>query len=828
MKRCKRVFIKFLVVCTLLNSFPMVALATQSEIEEPVEVFVTNPNFKVDVSSVVTAVEQVESKVDAVSKSVEVLSKNSEIIIDKLGTKSAAAVTEVYSINNNIATAYYKPESDEIYNLEEIVLSKGFANAYTGFFDLDWTEPYTGGAESRALEILGYDFLLANESYDGKVYNAEKINSGISYQTAIMDIYKALGLEIQEVACYYSASTKENLINSPAIKNLSWIVNDLDVSRGRTEVFVTRTNPSYYVEKAKRELHLSDDTTSAHNTITSGEFIVLLKAMMELYGEPVISDGEMNQLLQVYGVEIPNYLTNPQKYAYMYLRARGIIVDNTIDFTTALTLEQMLDMLMRVQDVDSRATLKEIQVTMDISDELVAAGYFPRTAGITYGSDAIQIKQEIYGEVTYYDYYIRKVDTGFTSDNIYVPLDVYNLSDSQSISGVVNYGVELIDGIEYYHLQINPVSPNSEYFSRNAAYIGIDGQWLLLAENGNNKVVAIQQGGGKYTYDKQGSNIIYTIRDTTSDGNVLIASADNNSLWSKIKSLFEPVTVKANPADGNTRIKLTIYNVSNIDTSAYESVEEWAMSYNQVMALAEFDKANDSMQVVLPKNYVSQFIASIKRTSDSISKHPAITALSTIEGDSLLVSYRELVDLGIIYDTKEVLSAEMYDNSILVLDTKYGRVTLNNGSRCIVVGTNTYRCSGSNVLWTPDIVNNDLLIDFRAIYGWTGNIVNTVVTGDGDSYTVNIEPISDSTQYSYLSENTIRMVNIFESGSSVSVVPELVVDFQYNDFMMYAEKNTEDLTATCEFLKKDSNYIEPKVMVMVDKLDNKESALKSM
>ena len=74
-------------------------------------------------------------------------------------------VTALHSINNRIDGCFYKPKLSETMDLMHYVIDNGgFASVYTESFDRDNEDEYKPhGTQTRALEILGYDFLLSNE-----------------------------------------------------------------------------------------------------------------------------------------------------------------------------------------------------------------------------------------------------------------------------------------------------------------------------------------------------------------------------------------------------------------------------------------------------------------------------------------------------------------------------------------------------------------------------------------------------------------------------------------------------------------------------------------
>lgn len=688
-------------------------------------------------------------------------------LTEAMGLKGSAAVTEVFSLNNRIKNCYYKPCVEEIYMLEEYVMLQGdMASAYTGFFDLTADSPYTGNQECRELEILGYDFLLAEESYDGSQYHVKRVEGAISKQTAVMDIYKALGIEIQQIQLYHSRQEKKDMVNSPAVKNLPWLVNDIDASRGRTDVFITRTNPLYYVEKAKSDLHWNDADVSSTESMTLGEFIVRVADMMDLYGEPVISQAEMNVLLQVFGGNIPTSLTGPQRDAYVYLRSRGILTDEYQVFSSALTFKQMIEILMRVKDVDSRQNLKEIQVTMDISDSLINKGFFPKNVILTSGTDAIQIAEDYdYTEVTVYDYFISVDGLGFnTNSKPYIPIDLNNPTLSSGFLGASVLGYETINGGQYVHVKINAAG-ESEYFNGVQEMTGLSTAFIMVDGSNPDRRVVFEQGGGIYTTSTAMGDILATNRlpfdqDVGAWAGYVDKERSTNgtqseeNLLSRIVGLFKPISVKAADPSSDPVVEMTIFNWSNVDQDPAINDQTQLDIYSQIYV----DSNTDTAVLKMNKSYVDTFRQNIKRKADSpVGNSRLVIGIAQVSGNTL-VPVKDLVEWGLVYEP----DVWDFSDGILVLDTQYGRVILNQNINTVVAGTTLYKIAPSTMLFTG-VRAEDLMVDFRAVYGWSANIADITMTGTGDSYSIGIAEYDEDNKALPLKSNNIEINKYFRN-----------------------------------------------------------------
>jgi len=411
-------------------------------------------------------------------------------------------VTEIYSVNNGLENCYYKPYLKDAGLIEDYVKENGnFVSAYTGYFDLNHTDEYKpSGSSNRALEILGYDFLLQSESFaEGEYKPVETLPNYVTRLTAVMDLYKALGLNKFDYTLSYASVPESTIKQSPAVVGLP--TDKVNSSKGRTSVFITRTNPSLYKQKAITDLRFSSYDLSSTDSITAGDFIVLTMTMMNYYGAPVMSDQEMNAMLQVYGADVPTYLTSIQQDAYLYLKARGILNDDSIDFSKPVGLTQMLEILMCVKDEASRTSFKDIQVTMEVGDDLISKGYFPKTVELVDGADAIEVTKKIdFSKAEAYDYYVEVTkDTLFVDskgnpvDTIFVP-SIPEDPSSEALPKVKYNGIIDINGASYYHIQIPILTEDSNYMQLTNGWIQLN----TLSNSDKPYYIWIEQGGGIY------------------------------------------------------------------------------------------------------------------------------------------------------------------------------------------------------------------------------------------------------------------------------------------------------------------------------------------
>lgn len=336
-------------------------------------------------------------------------------------------VTVVHSLNARMNTAsdtgvYYMPTQEDLpLDLQALIesgtcsgsqLHQGFAAAYMGLYDIEAkqqeggvynTSPqvYKRGVAQREYEILGYDFALSNESCSFKKengrlvasYKASETKTHPVLETVIMDLYKALGKSIYVYDVGFCIDTSLSPETSPLQKDISLqLENDgtsWDNTQGACYVFVTRSKSKYYMDMADNdklftaisEKYNSFERPASKSSITLVEFCQIVAGAMQLYGEPVMTQAEEDLLLQVYGKYLPTYISEGADEqgldAIKYLVAKGIISfeeKQVYEWSSKLEIEDMLSILMAVQDVDSRATFKDIQLT--ITPELQAKRYY--------------------------------------------------------------------------------------------------------------------------------------------------------------------------------------------------------------------------------------------------------------------------------------------------------------------------------------------------------------------------------------------------------------------------------------------------------------------
>lgn len=407
------------------------------------------------------------------------------VIVDNWQTHKPR-VTALRSLNAYLATdkgqaVYYVPTLEELPNIKNAVAdttdyrgnNQKFAAVYDGYFDQmcyealvrksDGTYSKTpaivqseGRDKVRELTTLGYDFLLTDETITDIAPSGEDVNAGYSVHkldlangrvdlnTALMDIYKAVGQEKYDITYIFTPDSGLTVTSSPIQGELSLNLSQydsVDNSAGKAWVFVTRTNPSLYWKQAVYDGIVLDAeaftgnpnaaNSSAKSTIvTLADFCNYAYNIMNIYGEPVMTAGERSILLQLYGTVVPYSACPAEAKAIETFIAKGIISPEDdqqyLNWNSEIDPGYMLTLLMRIADINARTTYKDVQITLDAS--LIDEGYYQ--ANLTLEpSSVIEFTQAsgIARTTNYYDYQLsakefERLSKSFNTNNVSLEL----------------------------------------------------------------------------------------------------------------------------------------------------------------------------------------------------------------------------------------------------------------------------------------------------------------------------------------------------------------------------------------------------------------------
>lgn len=776
-------------------------------------------------------------------------------------------VTELRSLNAMLAKngnqVYFVPKLDEFpISLANTVLtlkdgagkSHNFAVVCGEYFDTDVTyvrvdtnEEYVSEVQtsklvfskedsSRCLNLLGYDLLLSEEHADitntnGKIdcyYYVTKVGtSQLTAKTAIMDLYKAVGQYDWDIKLtYVKPEANWNINESHILSHISFLTSGssgnmgLDTSEEQTYVFATRTNPDLYWERAKRDAifggahnatsdsYVGSETSvsksfSQSETITMGEFCSLARAIMTLYGEPVMTELERNAALQLYGVSIPQgSLQSEEEYdAVMYLAAKGIIDPKDTNFNANITFADIEPILLRIADTDSRLTIKD---AANLSNILTASGYTEATVRV-----APEMSVDIYdkSKADWYDYLIECTDgTTFivkpqdkSEASVYIndssngqittigPNKVILKGDEQntnkglvSAQGVgIDYklndtanfvfeGIEQYDDKAYYHFKINPASAlfNQDTISVTYTPQKYNGSTETLITSssftiGNNYT----SKGGVYTLSN--GNFVH---QTFEEANFTSEFVDGNYLNLKGKS--------ATRTGGGVIVAVTLPsylltkdNLSNVSDTDFDFGK--LLDNNGTLR----DTSTGTIQLSTTKNVTASIFANAANGSDvvriefscdkasDITNTGFFTSLATLgtkneykgfyraSDNSLLVSYNYLKSLNLVSGITELKDSEGY---VITLSKYKSNVILytKDDKNYVMVGDTIYGNINNETLVQAE--GGDYLINYRAIIGWANN-VKCVSTGDGSIVATTLSSMGSSYSVNYTTKEVFEI-----------------------------------------------------------------------
>lgn len=315
-----------------------------------------------------------------------------------------------------VSDCYYNGEVDIELQYSDDGLSSG--NGVTGNGNAGDTANlqtskavYSATDSSRLLTICGYDILLSNEVYQLSAdKSAGEINidyyptvvgtAPLAMETIVMDIYKAIGVYEYDIDLAWGIDPDFDINQSPILNDISVLTDDVemgvDTSEVKTYVAITRTNPDQYWERCQRDAifnggshfltaergsYVGSETSVSKvfsrdtRNITVAEFCTVARAIMTLYGEPVLTEDETNAALQLHGVDFPRGTYDTDTYnSIMYCIAKGILDPDETDVNEICTLADIEPLLLRIADTDSRLTIKD---AVNMTNQFTVEGYSP-------------------------------------------------------------------------------------------------------------------------------------------------------------------------------------------------------------------------------------------------------------------------------------------------------------------------------------------------------------------------------------------------------------------------------------------------------------------
>lgn len=410
--------------------------------------------------------------IEIVTASADISSTATNIYIDEIYSNEylySPRVSELH-MGNNGASALWNPYLEELPSTlyASVMHQAGIAILYDGWIDLERTENYKPFGATRAGEVLGYDVYAKSgevfqlsEDESTYLYSNGGIYSGtenVTYPWVITNLYRSIG--VVRYNFYVTTEGRSvdefNINTSPLSQYLSMSTSGPDLTAVITTVSATRTNQDVYVALSQAD---GIFVGTEQESLTVAEFAVLAATLMNIYGEPVLTQTETRLLLEAYGSELPYSLSSIQQESAEYLIARGI-APITTDWEDDLTFELATEFLLRIKDVDSRLTLKEITLTTDLG--LLDLGYYPVEISDQYSPIAVIDVAPDYAAYTEYDYFVECPDSiQFKTASGYTSMPFIGDSEdnaSGQLEGTSYLGRVQIGDKEYYHFRANQIT----------------------------------------------------------------------------------------------------------------------------------------------------------------------------------------------------------------------------------------------------------------------------------------------------------------------------------------------------------------------------------
>ena len=710
---------------------------------------------------------------------------------------TAAYVVDSDGVEHRFAAVYAGYFNTEVaYSRPDTAANQGAANLVTS------KKVYSTTDNTRTLQMLGYDLLLADEKVNiwkqgtsvYASYDPVLVNSGpLTANTVVMDIYKALGQYEWDIQFVWVKDDKLSLATSPLQEQISILTNDedaednngvakgIDTAEGSTWVWATRTNPALYWDRCKKDVIFSGGahnvTTAADSivgsnvsvafskgqsdTVTFGEFCAIARAMMDLYGEPVMTEEERLIMLQAYALDIPRCTSSEITEAVEYLAAKGIIDPSMLSIDKNVTFADIEPILCRIADVGSRLTFKS--AVYDVNSELFQKGYV-KTQIRNSGVNLVGIEEITNPDANIYnDYFIESVD-GVT--NFIISDDALHGSSGSAIAGnllcngiagtteqfFLNQGCTK-DG--YYHFKIAAGTD-----SATISYDTSDGTELLSGTYTTESGEVLQgiseytipvMGGGVYsiedgvwtrqTFDEAGWTMEYLDSERRSAfSGRYTAYLDSDFHWYNLaigytnQQELENIWVNST-LTSSTGVEYTLDGVNQVSigdsaplfinpTSDMTVTPSYWWRNEDTVSASGGMIANYTVQVEASKDV---FLNSLKlyggKSSASRSRNKTDTCFYNL-GGNLLVSFDFLKESGYASAFNEIPGGNGY--IITTRKGAIGNVVLLPDYGKILVG-NTLYSTGNDILVYD--YNGTKYINYRACIGWTASLL--CINNDG-------------------------------------------------------------------------------------------------
>lgn len=678
-------------------------------------------------------------------------------------------VTAIHS-GNATCKMLFNPTLDEYpYDLVSKVMkcsgegAKGtvsFAAAYSGYWNAEVESaskqkiPSSAEGYKRELDILGEDILIRDEKVGFKKtsgrytpYADQKwlLDENITTYDAYVATYKALGQYKYVNKIAFNSDDSLSLATSPISQYLNLLYNRdnfaLDTTYGSTTVLITRSAKSAYKEQITKDSNLLDSlgvdgATEVTNpapdnkAITLAEFCVYVKNLMQEYGEPIMTETEEAMLMQIYGKNLPYYISDDLAVgdkteilsAIKYLIAKGILNPNRetpYDYTGKLTLGDMLQILAAVKDKDSRYTFKDIDITLDA--ELQELGYYETT--LSGMLSPIQSMEVDTSASEYYDYLVKADEhttfmlgsTAITDEFCLVSKKGKKLSSTKS-------GAFIFVGMQgdYYHFQIKAGTSYVKEYLYNGNYLKI-----ATTQSGTSpKYYFVKFGGGTYDSSKGYKNkklhreLFATSNEyidsekkkqmltvATADSGVLKLAAGipirfslSESTW---KDDIKKIKWKENAGDDAKNAKA----LTDLTTDTSMKIGSYTITRDGVASkgLRYFSVEGCADLAEFRSHIVHENVGGRYNEYQTYCQN----------GENVLVNFDYLQDVGVAMRYIEL------DNEVVLLTTKTNNIYLCPKQKWVIVGNVIYDMPSDSLMYYKK--DGKLFVDYRAAMGWAGD-----------------------------------------------------------------------------------------------------------
>lgn len=680
-----------------------------------------------------------------------------------------------------------------------------FAVVYDGYFDSEVTyvqaesvdgdtgmvarlqtskKVYSSVDNTRALNLIGYDLLLSDEQLalqsDGDYLKATYTpllvgTNPLNAQTVIMDLYKAIGEYEWDIKYCWVKDDDLLLETSPIQSEMGVAISDkydkgINTDEGATYVWATRTNPVLYWNRCKKDAifdggaHSVTNTLSASyvgsqvsvsfgksqgDTVTFGEFCAMARAIMDLYGEPVMTTAEQQLMIQNYGLQLPSCKDQELFDSVCYLAAKGIINPSEVSYDKNVTFADIEPILVRIADPDSRLTFKEANYNK--SSELYQKGYVSASTQVMSGelTNVDTLNSAVTTE--YNDFFVQCDDTVTNfllspSDTIDDMSDDILASDNLLCNGLESSSVEGFDytfqnlGVQdnFYHFRINSnVGSVTISYERDVSRTDfVQNMESYTLPNANGGVYVVENGALTwYSFDEAVGktymvgeemhvlpeySMYYIDNDRRANGEVnQYTDFGYMSDWTWIMCSF----------DDNAHENLSSYTLYGQPLT-----DLTPMVAGEVLMLPDGSNKSPTGDImvkyqpttlngVTTHNYIFQCPYDQSAFSAHFSDKSAINGKSSNAfycptADEVLVSYDYLVSKNLVKSCS--LNSDK-SRCVITLKNNSTNVILDKNNGSILVGCTMYKIDNNEMLFTES--NGVLYINYRACIGWTTDVL---------------------------------------------------------------------------------------------------------